>query len=94
MGILGTEWRAEFEGHSLAVKRNELTRGFALEWDGVDIAHRRWSLIGLGELHASAEAKGRNVDVRVVIHWGGLKELDGKCEITVDGKPIPVEHVK
>jgi hypothetical protein len=94
MGLLGTEWDAEFEGHKLVVSRNELTRGFKLEWDGEDIAHRRWSLVGLGELHASAEAKGRHVDVKVVIYWGGAAEMNGKCLITVDGKEIPVRHVK
>lgn len=94
MGLLGTEWTAEFEGHKLAVTRNEVTRGFKLEWDGVDIAHRRWSLVGLGELHTSAEANGRPVDVKVVIYWGGVSELDGKCLITVDGKELAVAHVR
>lgn len=94
MGLLGTRWESEYEGHQLVVSRNELTKGFKLEWDGTEIAHRTWSLIGLGELHASAEAKGRPVDVRVAIQWGGLSELDGTCTITVDGKEIPVKHVK
>jgi hypothetical protein len=94
MGFLGTRWEAEFEGHALVVSRNELTRGFKLEWDGTDIAHRRWSLVGLGELHTSAEAGGRDVDVKVVIYWGGVSEMDGKCMITIDGKEIPVRHVR
>jgi hypothetical protein len=94
MGFLGTQWDGEFEGHKLVVSRNELTRGFKLEWDGTDIAHRRWSLVGLGELHTSAEANGRPVDVKVIIYWGGVSEMDGKCIITVDGKEIPVRHVK
>jgi hypothetical protein len=47
-------------------------------------------LIGLGELHTSVEAKGQPVDVRVVIHWGGLSER----VVTVDGREIPVTHVK
>ena len=94
MGLLGTQWDAEFEGHKLVVSRNELTKGFKLEWDGVDIAHRRWSLVGLGELHTSAEASGRPVDVKVVIYWGGVSEMDGKCLITIDGTEIPVQHVK
>ncbi len=94
MGILGTQWEAEYEGHKLVVSRNELTRGFKLEWDGTDIAHRRWSLVGLGELHTSAEAKGKPVDVKVVIYWGGASEMDGKCLITIDGKELDVKHVK
>ena len=78
----------------MAVSRNELTKGFKLEWDGADIAHRTWSLVGLGELHASAEAKGRPVDVKVVIYWGGVSQMNGKCLISVDGKEIPVTLVK
>jgi hypothetical protein len=94
MGLLGTRWEASFQGHKIVVARNELTRGFNLEWDGEEIASRRWSLIGLGELHASAESEGRHVDVKVAIRWGGFSELDGKCIITVDGVEIPVTHVK
>ena len=94
MGFLGTRWEAEYAGHALVVSRNELTRGFKLEWDGKEIAHRLWSLVGLGELHTSAEAKSGPVDVKVVIYWGGVSEMDGKCLITVDGKEIPVRHVK
>lgn len=93
MGLLGTRWEAEFDGHKLVVTRNELTKGFMLEWDGVDIAHRRWSLIGLGELHGSAEARGKEVDVKVAIQWGGFSELDGVCTITVDGTPLDVRHI-
>lgn len=104
MGLLGTRWEAEYEGHRLVVTRNELTRGFALEWDGVEIARRTWSLIGLGELHASAEvtdAAGasyrtdgamRTVDVKVVLHWSSTSEMDGKCLILVDGMEIPVRQ--
>ncbi len=94
MGILGTRWEAEYEGHKLAINRNELTKGFNIEWDGEEVAKRKWSLIGLGELHGSVEAKGKPVDVKVVIHWGGLSELDGVCVVTVDGVEIPVKHVK
>lgn len=94
MGILGTRWEAEYEGHKLVVSRNELTKGFKLEWDGEEIARRTWSLVGLGELHASAESQGRPVDVKVVIYWGGVSEMDGKCLITVSGTEIAVRHVK
>jgi hypothetical protein len=94
MGLLGTRWEASYEGHNLVVSRNELTRGFGLEWDGQEIARRTWSLIGLGELHASAEHDGKPLDVKVVIYWGGFAEMDGKCMITVGGQEIPVRHVK
>jgi hypothetical protein len=94
MGILGTRWEAEHAGHSIVVSRNELTKGFSLEWDGTEIARRTWSLIGLGELHGSAESNGQPVEIHVAIRWGGLSELDGKCTVTVDGQEVPVRHVK
>lgn len=94
MGLLGTRWEATYEGHELVVSRNELTRGFKLEWDGTEIASRVWSLVGLGQLHGSAQAKDRPVDVHVSIQWGGFSELDGVCTIRVDGQEIPVRHVK
>lgn len=94
MGLLGTRWEAEHEGHALVVSRNELTKGFSLEWDGVEIARRSWSWIGLGELHATAELDGKPVEVRVAISWGGLSQLEGKCAISVDGKELAVKYVK
>lgn len=94
MGILGTRWEAKYEGHEIAVSRNELTKGFKLEWDGTEIARRTWSWIGLGELQATAELDGKPVDVHVAIEWGGLSALDGTCTITVGGKKIPTTHVK
>ncbi len=94
MGLLATRWEGEHEGHALAVSRDELTKGFKLEWDGVEIARRTWSWIGLGSLHATAEVDGGPVEVHVAITWGGLSKLDGKCTITIDGREIPVKHVK
>jgi len=94
MGLLATRWEAEYEGHALVVKRNEFTKGFSLEWDGKEIAHRAWSLVGLGELQTSAETRDGHVEVKVVIYWGGFSEMDGKCLITIDGKELPVRHVK
>jgi hypothetical protein len=91
MGLLATRWEAEYEGHKVVVARNELTRGFRLDWDGNEIAHRTWSLVGLGELHASADCSGRAVEVHVTLDMGGW---NGTCEITVDGAKIPVTNVK
>ena len=91
MGWLATRWEGTYEGCSVAVARNELTRGFKLEWNGHEIAHRTWSWIGLGELHATAELGERTVDVKVAIEWGGL---NGKCTVTVDGTPVTLALVK
>jgi hypothetical protein len=94
MGILGTRWEGEHAGHRIVVSRNELTKGFAIEWDGVEIARRTWSWIGLGELQATADLEGKPVDVRVSIEWGGLSQLDGRCTATVDGKPVALQLAK
>jgi hypothetical protein len=102
MGLLATRWEATFEGHNLTVSRNEVGRGFSLEWDGRVIAERKWSFVGLGELHGSAEAGDRHHDVHVALTFptaqqikeGGLAAMDGHCAITVDGAEIPVTHVK
>lgn len=71
-----------------------LTKGFRLEWDGVEIASRTWSWVGLGELHATVELDGKPVEVRVALTWGGLKELDGQCAITVGDQELTVRHLK
>jgi hypothetical protein len=94
MGMLGTRWQARYEGHTIVVSRNEWTKGFKIEWDGEEIARRTWSLIGLGELNGTAEVEGKPVEVHVALEWGGLKQLDGTCTITVDGQEVPVQPVK
>ena len=94
MGLLATRWEAKYENHNITVARNELTRGFAIEWDGNEIARRSWSFVGLGELHGSAELDGKAVDVHVTLGLGG-GSWDGSCTIRVDGKPVEhVEHVR
>ena len=90
MGFLETRWEATYEGHSLAVFRDELTKGFLIEWDGVVIARRTWSWVGLGELNATAEVDGEPVEVKASLKFG----IPGKCVITVDGTEIPVKQVK
>ncbi|MFO0715052.1 MAG: hypothetical protein U0353_34760 [Sandaracinus sp.] len=92
MGLLATRWEAEFEGHHITVSRNEVLRGFNLEWDGREIARRAWSFVGLGELHGTAEHEGKQHAVHVSLEWaGGIN--DGNCRITVDGTPLEVKHI-
>src|SRR5438105_3386284 len=98
MGFLQTRWEATFEGHNITVTRNEIGRGFALEWDGRELARRTWSWVGLGELHGTAEEEGgkqHEVHVRLSVGSGPGEGLltDGACTITVDGKPVAAKHI-
>jgi hypothetical protein len=92
--MLETRWEAEHDGHNVVVTRNELGRGFKLEWDGVEIARRAWSFFGLGELHGTATSGDKHYDVRVALEWAGFSELNGSCTITVDGVEIPSTRVR
>lgn len=95
MGLLATRWEASYQGHNITVSRNEVLRGFTLEWDGRELARRTWSLVGLGELHATAELDGRSVEVHVSLELpDSIDELDGVCRLTVDGSAVPVRHVR
>lgn len=91
MGILSTRWEGDYRDHKVVVSRNELTKGFSIEWDGQEIARRTWSWIGVGELRATQELDGTPAEVHVTIEWGGL---NGKCTVLVDGTEVPVQLVK
>jgi hypothetical protein len=98
MGLLNTRWEATYQGHSIVIARNELTKGFRIDWDGQELARRSWSFVGLGELHGTAEIDGKHIDVHVKLDWGDgpLKGIgtDGKCILTVGGHDVPVTHIK
>ncbi len=98
MGFITTRWEATYEDHGITVTRNEIGRGFALEWDGREIARRRWSLFGLGELHGTVDLDGRHHEIHVTLSVGngpgeGLL-TDGRCTVTVDGAPVEARHIR
>jgi hypothetical protein len=98
MGFITTRWEATYEGHGITVTRNEIGRGFALEWDGREIARRRWSWFGLGELDGTVDAEGKDHAIHVTLSVGngpgeGLL-TDGRCTITVDGSPVEARHIR
>lgn len=82
MGLLRTRWSGRYEQHAIDVVRSELTRGFAIEWDGNRIAAKRWSWIGTGQLSGDVGLGDRRVTVTAKLLVGG------RCELTVDGKPV------
>ena len=86
MGLLGSRWEAKWEGHQFVVVRNEWTKGFKLECDGEEIAGKKMSLVGIGELEGEITHDGKTVPVRAVI--------DSNCEIFVDGSAQAVETIK
>lgn len=94
MGLLSTRWEAKYEDHNITVSRNEVTRGFSLEWDGQEIARRAWSFVGLGELHGTADVDGKHFDVHVALTFGEGILTDGKCEVKVNGTAVEVKHIR
>lgn len=95
MGLLRTRWEAHHGGHRIAVVRNEFTKGFRLEWDGQEVARRAWSLLGLGELHATVVIDGKPTEVRMVLDatFRGTGP-GGQCRIEIAGESIPVRRIK
>lgn len=92
MGILSSRWEAEFEGHHFTVSRNEVTKGFTLEYDGRTMNKQSWSLIGTGELHGTIEHDGRQLPVLAKLSFS-FKSAE-QCEILVDGKALAVKYVE
>jgi len=86
MGLLGSRWEASWEGHQIAVVRNEWTKGFQLECDGEELSNQKWSAAGIGKLEGEITHGGETVTVRAVI--------DLRCEIYVDDTALTVETIK
>ncbi len=86
MGILNSQWEADWKGHHLVVARNELTRGFWLKCDGEEIASKSVSLSGAGSLEAEIVEGDSTHIVRVALSSG--------CDIGVDGEALVVRTVK
>ena len=87
MGILETHWEGEFEGHRFTVHRNEVTKGFRLEYDGHLAAKKKWSLIGTGEIEGKIDHGGREVDVKLVI------PAFEQAKLFVGGTPVTLKQV-
>jgi hypothetical protein len=88
MGLLHTSWKAEFQGHPIAVERSEVTRGITVSFDEQVIAKKAVTLIGLAELEGSAVVEGRPVPVHVSLNLGS------ECVIRVDGQSVEVTRTK
>jgi hypothetical protein len=87
MGILGTYWKAEYEGHHFTVSRNEVTKGFNLDCDGRVAAKKSWSLIGTGEIVGKIEHAGREIPVKLVI------PAFAEAKLYVDGAEVKLKQV-
>jgi hypothetical protein len=88
MGLMRSRWEADYEGHRLTVSRNELTRGFALECDGRVVAQKRFSLLGIGELHGTLPLGDHALPFSVAL------DIPSSCSITVAGRPLSVRKVE
>ena len=93
MGLLGTRWEGRHAGHLVSVTRNELTKGFSVEWNGNELARRTWSWIGLGELQATAPLDGKDIVLHVTLRWDGIGG-QGKVSVTAGGADVPMTLVK
>lgn len=90
MGWTRTRWEAGHDGHQIVVTRNELTKGFALEVDGVVVKRKRWSLAGQGKLDGTFRSGDREVSIAAELRLSMRKPV---CVITVDGAEISVWNV-
>ncbi|MFN0247687.1 MAG: hypothetical protein ACKV2T_12445 [Kofleriaceae bacterium] len=91
MGFLKTRWEAGHEGHQILVTRNELTKGFWVLVDGVEIGRARWSLAGTGEIRGTFRSGDREVPITAVLKLSMKRAV---CEIIVDGAPITVWNLR
>jgi hypothetical protein len=90
VGRWKTRWEAAHEGHQIVVTRNELTKGFSLDVDGVEVARKRWSMAGVGTLAGTFRSGDRDVPIVVVLK---LSMKRAECEVTVDGAAVGVWNI-
>ncbi len=86
MGLLGSRWKAEWEGHEIEVHRNEVTKGFKLICDGEVLSNKSMSLVGVGKLEGVFTHEGEEHTIKVA--------LEADCEVAVDGNRIAVRSLK
>ena len=92
MGIMGDRYEGTFEGHTIALVRNNLDKTLSLEIDSVVVAsEQRWLPKDI-TLHAEFEHKGKKHSVvahQTVKPILGLP-IDSDDSIEVDGQPLPL----
>ena len=86
MGLFKTDWTATWNGHRIAVHRNEVTRGVRVTLDDAVVAEKVVTLTGLTELSGTATVDGKSVAVAVHTDFGS------KCHISIDGTEIDVQR--
>lgn len=77
-----------YRGHTIAVSRSELTRGFSIRWDGRLLGRRWWTLLGAGELAVEADVDGARVPVVARL------EPISQCRLTVGGDPVETRRTR
>lgn len=84
MGLLVTEWAATHDGHPITVRRDELTRGFTVYHREREVAKKKWSLVGTGEVEGTIREGERELPIRVKVSF------PSKCQIWIDGQRLDV----
>ncbi len=90
MGLLRTRWEASYSGHKITVHRNEVTKGFSLEVDGIEVGRKGWSLVGVGTIKGSFSSGERRVPITAELKFSLRKAV---CVVSVDGSPIDILQV-
>lgn len=91
MGWLTTRWETSHEGHQILVTRNELTKGFTLEVDGVILARKRWSFAGVGTIAGTFRSGDRDVSITAELKLTTRRPV---CVVLVDGVELAVWNVR
>lgn len=87
VGLLETRWAATYRDHLVTVTRNEMSRGFALEWDGRPVAVKRWCLVGIGTISGEVDLDGGPVAVSAELTAGS------KCTLIVGDESVDCRRV-
>ena len=92
MSITGDRYEGTFDGHTIALVRNNLTKTLNLLIDGVVVASEQRWLPKEITLHAEFEHKGVKHDVVAYQHLKPILGLPIATDdsIEIDGKPLPL----
>lgn len=87
MAFLKTQWEVTYQGATLTVVRNELTKGFSVLRAGRVIAGKDRSWFGLGTIKGELTLGERLVPIVVTLSFGS------KCKVVIAGTEVPAKRL-